>query len=268
MRVNYRAILTLFAFFVAAGLTARGAPSGLALDDKQPEGPVKLEGQPASVLPNVNKLTDEEKAAGWKLLFDGTTTAGWRNFKKPEISKGWQVMDGALCRVNQSAGDIVTTEQYDNFELDLYYKVPAHANSGILYRVSEDQNMTWATGVEVQILDNTDPKGDSQKSGWAYALYQPPLDPKTNKPLDATKPVGQWNHIKLICNGPHIEHWMNDVKYCEYDIGSDDWNQRLAKSKFRRMPKFAKNSIGHIALQGDHGNVCFASIKLRPLAAK
>ena len=232
------------------------------------ETPTQVEGQPASVLPNVNKLTDAEKAVGWTLLFDGKTTTGWRNFKKPDVSKGWQVIDGALCRVNKSAGDIITTGQYDNFELELDYKVPSHANSGIMYRVSEDEARAPFTGVELQILDNTDPKGDSQKSGWAYALYHPPIDPKTGKPLDATKAIGQWNHVKLVCNGPHIEHWMNGVKYCEYEIGSDDWNQRVAKSKFIKWPKFAKYKTGHIALQGDHGDVCYTNIKLRALPAK
>jgi hypothetical protein len=258
MRAVFHSMVAVWSVLVLAGLT-------WAADSKAPARP---EGQPASVLPNVNALTDAEKAAGWKLLFDGKTTTGWRNFKKQEISKGWQVIDGALCRVDGSAGDIVTVDQYDNFELELDYKVPAHANSGLMYRVSEDQGATWATGVEVQILDNTDPRGDSQKSGWAYALYQPPTDPKTGKPLDATKPIGEWNHIKLVCKGPHIEHWMNGVKYFEYEIGSADWKERLGKSKFAKMPKFAKNTTGHIALQGDHGNVCFTNIKIRPLPGK
>jgi hypothetical protein len=255
MGARCRAVLALVSVVVVAGLAARGEPP-------------QVEGQPASVLPNLNQLTDSEKAAGWKLLFDGKSTDGWRNFKKDTISDGWQVHDGALCRVNTSAGDIVTKDEYDNFILDLDYKVPEHANSGILYRVSEDQGATWATGPEFQILDNTDPHGDPQKSGWCYALYRPPVDPKTEKPLDATKPVGEWNHIRLVCVGPYVEHWMNGVKYCEYEIGSDDWNERVAKSKFGKMPKFAKNTAGHIALQGDHGNVCFANIKVRPLPAK
>ena len=88
------------------------------------------------------------------------------------------MIDGALCRVDKTAGDIITTEQYDNFVLELDYKVPPHANSGIMYRVSEDEARAPFTGVEFQILDNTDPKGDPQKSGWAYALYQPPLGPQ------------------------------------------------------------------------------------------
>jgi hypothetical protein len=255
MRVMCRALPALVSVLVVAGLPVRGDPP-------------QAEGQPASALPNVNKLSDAEKAAGWKLLFDGQSTAGWRNYKKDTVSDGWQVIDGALCRVNQSAGDIVTADEYDNFILELDYKVPAHANSGIMYRVSEDKGATWETGPELQILDNTDPHGDPQKSGWCYALYKSPVDPNTDKPLDATKPVGEWNHIRLLCIGPYVEHWMNGVKYCEYEIGSDDWNQRVARSKFGRMPKFAKNTTGHIALQGDHGNVCFASIKIRPLPAR
>jgi hypothetical protein len=171
-------------------------------------------------------------------------------------------------RVDKSAGDLITIDQYDNFVLELDYKVPANANSGIMYRVSEDQKRAAVSGVEVQILDNTNPSGDPQKAGWAYALYQPPLDPQTGKPLDVTRPVGQWNHIKLVCDGPHIQHWMNGVKYCEYEIGSDDWNRRVAQSKFAKFPQFAHSARGHIALQGDHGDVCFANIELLPMPAR
>ena len=192
MRANCWVLLAMLCAVVVVGPAAAAAAQTAA----------QVGGKPASVLPNLNKLTDAEKAAGWKLLFDGKTTAGWRNFRKQDISRGWQVIDGALCRVDKSAGDIITTEQYDNFVLELDYKVPPHANSGIMYRVSEDEARAPFTGVEYQILDNTDPKGDPQKSGWAYALYQPPLDPKTGKPLDATRPVGQWNHVKLVLQRP------------------------------------------------------------------
>jgi len=224
--------------------------------------------QPASVLPHLNTLTDQEKAEGWKLLFDGKTTDGWRTFKQKTLAGGWKVIDGALCRVDKSAKDIVTSDQFDNFILELDYKVPAHANSGIIVRSTEDQATTWATGIEYQLLDNTDPIGDAQKSGWAYALYKPANDPKTGQPLDATRPIGHWNHVKIVYDGPHVEHWMNGVKYCEFEIGSDDFNRRVAASKFASMPRFAKNKRGYIALQGDHGNVCFANIKIRPLPAK
>jgi hypothetical protein len=210
MQTSARLRCAMLSLGCAAGLAAGSAAAA------------EVEGQPSSVLPNVNKLTDAEKAAGWVLLFDGQGTAGWRNYKKQTISQGWQVIDGSLCRVDKTAGDIVTEGQYDNFVLELDYKVPPHANSGIMYRVTEDASGAPFSGVEIQILDNTDPKGDSQKSGWAYALYQPPADPKTGAPVDATKPVGEWNHVKLVCDGPHIEHWMNGVNYCEYEIGSED----------------------------------------------
>ena len=244
---------------VLAGIWLGGFTAGL-----QAQEPAKVVSQPASVLPNLNQLTDAEKDAGWKLLFDGQTTTGWRNFGKETISQGWRVLDGALCRVDKTAGDIITVGQFDNFILELDYKVPAHANSGIMCRVSEDEKRAPFSGIEFQLLDNTDPKGDSQKAGWAYALYQPPLDPQTGRPQDATKPVGEWNHVKLVYRGAHVEYWMNGVKYLEFEIGSADFNQRLAASKFATWPKFAKNNTGHIALQGDHGDVCFANIKLLP----
>ncbi len=221
---------------------------------------------PAALLPaQTPRGKDEDK--GWISLFNGKDLTGWRGYKKKDVSKGWEVKDGALCRVDKAA-DIVTVDQYDNFVLEVDYKVPEHANSGIIYRVSENKGSPWQTGIELQILDNTDPKADPQKSGWAYGLYKPANDAKTGKPLDATKPVNEWNHIKLVCDGPHVEHWMNGVQYCAFDIGSEDWKQHLAKSKFAKMDGFAKNTKGHIALQGDHGNVCFMNIKLRPLPAK
>ena len=123
--------LAFVACFLASGSVLAGDPHGQKV--------TQVPGLPASVLPNLNRLTDAEKAAGWKLLFDGKTTTGWRNFRKPDISAGWQVIDGSLCRVDKTAGDIITTGQYDNFVLELDYKVPPHANSGIMYRVSEDQ---------------------------------------------------------------------------------------------------------------------------------
>lgn len=255
-----RRVFVAACFLLGAGSIAWG--QGTPGEKHEPEG------QPASAIKSVNRLSRREKAAGWKLLFDGQTTTGWRNFKKPDVSRGWQVVDGALCRMDSTAGDIVTVDEFDNFELQLDYKVPHHANSGLMYRVSEDRPTTWWTGPEIQIRDNTDPSGDPQRSGWLYALYQSPPDPKTGKPVDATKPVGEWNRIRLVCNGPHVEQWLNGVKYTDYEIGSADWNQRLAASKFAKMEGFGKNTRGHIALQGDHGNVCFTNIKIRSLPAR
>jgi hypothetical protein len=216
----------------------------------------------------VNVLTEEEKAAGWRLLFNGASFAGWRNFKRDDIRPGWQVRDGVLiCADPSNAGDLITTDQFSAFELQLEYNISEAGNSGIMYHVSEAGGAAWASGPEFQLEDNVKAK-DPIRCGWLYGLYQPPDDPKTGKPLDATKPVGEWNHVRLVVSPEKCEHWINGVKYFEYVIGSEDFNARVAQSKFGRMPLFAKAGTGHIALQGDHGQVSFRNIKIRPLNSR
>ncbi len=215
-----------------------------------------------------NYLTDAEKAAGWKLLFNGTSFDGWHNFKGQDVRPGWQIKDGALvCADPHNAGDIVTTGQYDWFELQLDYNIAEAGNSGIMYHVTDAGGAVWATGPEFQLEDNK-AAADSIRCGWLYALYQPPIDPKTGKPLDATKPVGEWNHVRLLITPEKCVHEINGVKYFEYVLGSEDFKSRVAKSKFSKMPDFAKSNTGYIALQGDHGQVSFRNIKIRPIAAQ
>lgn len=215
-----------------------------------------------------NTLTDAEKAAGWKLLFDGKSLNGWSNFKKSTIKPGWQVKDGTLACVDpHNAGDIVTAEKFGAFELQVDFKMAQGANSGIIYHVTEEGGAVWATGPEIQLEDNANAK-DPQKCGWLYALYQPPTDAKTGKPLDTTKPAGEWNRLRVVISPDGSLHEMNGTKYVEYVIGSEDFNSRVKKSKFGSMPKFAKSGNGFLALQGDHGEVAFKNIKIRPLEAK
>ena len=212
-----------------------------------------------------NTLSAKEKAAGWKLLFNGEDMTGWHNFKSDAIRPGWQVKDGTLaCLDPKNAGDLVTTEQFDWFELELEYNISHAGNSGIMYHVTEDGNAAWASGPEFQLEDNVEAH-DPVRCGWLYALYQPPNDPKTGKPLDATKPVGEWNHVRLVIAPQKCEHVINGVKYFDYLLGSEDFNRRVAQSKFSKMPFFAKPTRGYIALQGDHGQVSFRNIKIRPL---
>jgi hypothetical protein len=216
----------------------------------------------------INTLTAGEKAAGWQLLFDGQDFNGWHNFRMDRIRPGWEVKDGALVCVDpQNAGDIVTTGKYDWFELQLDYNITVAGNSGIMYHVTDEGGAVWATGPEFQLEDNKEAH-DPVRCGWLYALYQPPIDPKTGQTLDATKPVGEWNHIRLLISPDKCEHDINGVKYFEYVLGSDDFKSRVAKSKFARMPHFAEASSGYIALQGDHGSVSFRNIKIRPITAK
>src|ERR1019366_4257531 len=124
----------------------------------------------------------------------------------------------------------------------------------------------WSTGPEFQLEDNT-AAADPIRCGWLYALYQPPLDPATGKTLDATKPVGEWNHVRLLISPQKCEHEINGVKYFEYVLHSDDFNARVARSKFGRMANFAKSDTGSIGLQGDHGSITFRNIKIRSLPA-
>lgn len=204
--------------------------------------------------PAPNTLTDEEKAAGWKLLFDGKSMAGWKNFKKSDVGPGWTIVDGAMTRSDKGAGDIVTADSYGSFELSLEYNISKGGNSGIMYHVTEEGATPWQTGPEVQVQDNKDGH-DPQLAGWLYQLYKPDVD--------ATKPAGEWNQIRLLITPEKCEHYMNGVKYVEYVKGSKDWDERVAKSKFAKFPFFGKPTKGSICLQ-DHGNlVAYRNIKIR-----
>jgi hypothetical protein len=219
--------------------------------------------------PDANQLTDEEKKAGWKLLFDGNSLDGWHNFKREGVRPGWQVKDGALVCVDpKNAGDLVTTDKYDWFELSIEYNIAEAGNSGIMFHVTNDGGAIWATGPEIQLEDNAK-AADPERCGWLYQLYKPEIDPKTDKPLDATKPVGEWNHIRVVIAPPPAksEVDVNGVKYYDFVYNSDDFKARIAKSKFRNMPGFAKSDSGFLGLQGDHGSISFRNIKLRPITS-
>lgn len=202
-----------------------------------------------------NTLTEAEKAAGWRLLFDGQTLHGWRNYRKPDISPGWKVEDGALVRAAAGAGDIITVEQFEAFELSLEYNISPGGNSGLMYHVTEEASTPWRTGPEIQIQDTGSAAKDPQKAGWLYQLYR--------AEVDAARPAGQWNQIRILITPQKCATWLNGQLYYEYVKGSDDWNERVAKSKFAREPAFGKATRGHICLQ-DHGNpVRFRNIKIR-----
>jgi hypothetical protein len=215
-----------------------------------------------------NVLSSKQQQEGWKLLFDGKSLKGWNNFKSDKVRPGWQVVDGTLvCADPHDAGDLCTAEMYDWFELEFDYKMGEGANSGVIYHITEQGGAVWATGPEVQLEDNAK-AADPERCGWLYGLYKPEIDPLTGKPLDATKPAGEWGHIRLVISPEKCEHWINGVKYFDYVLGSEDFKKRVAASKFGKMPNFATSGKGYIALQGDHGNVTFKNIKIKPLAAK
>lgn len=218
--------------------------------------------EPRPQAPAPNTLSDKEKSDGWKLLFDGKSTAGWRGFKKDKCPDGWKAVDGSLARV-EGGGDIVSAEQFDSFELAFDWKISEGGNSGVFFHVSEDQDAVFSTGPEYQLLDNAKhPDGMSPLTSAAsnYALHAPKKD--------VTKPIGQWNQGKIVVNGDHVEHWLNGEKVVEYELGGDAWKELVANSKFKDMPKYGTEPKGHIALQ-DHGDkVEYRSIKIRPINAQ
>ncbi len=204
----------------------------------------------------LNQLSAQEKADGWKLLFDGKTTDGWRSYRADTINSNWKVVDGALVRTGNGAGDIITDDKYGAFELKIQFKISPSGNSGIMYHVTEDGEVSYHTGPEVQIIDNAK-KEWKIKAGWLYELY--------SADVDTCKPAGEWNEFHLLVSPKKCVHTMNGTKYCEYVKGSDDWNARVAASKFSKWKNFGKAEAGHICLQ-DHGNdVAFRDIKVREL---
>ena len=212
-----------------------------------------------------NQLTNPEQQEGWILLFDGKTTKGWRNYNKDHIGSAWKASDGTLSfdpTAGETGGDIVTEQEFANYELSLEWKVAACGNSGILFNVVEDQKYSapWHTGPEMQILDNTchpDAKIHKHRAGDLYDLI--PCSTET------VKPAGEWNHVRLISNEGHYEFWLNGTRVVRFTMHTDEWNNMVATSKFKEFPDFGKARKGRLALQ-DHGDkVWFRNIKIKTL---
>lgn len=209
--------------------------------------------------PAADTLTGAEKAQGWALLFDGESLAGWRGYRRDAAPEGWQAVDGTLARVGRG-GDLVTVEQFADFELRFDWRVEEGGNSGVMFRVAEGDGPTWHTGPEFQILHNAghrDGRAPVTSAGSNYALHAPARD--------ATRPVGTWNTARLVVRGARVEHWMNGQRLLAYELGGPDWERRVRASKFAAVPRYGREPRGHIAIQ-DHGDpVAFRNIKIRRL---
>jgi hypothetical protein len=216
----------------------------------------------------LNTLTAKEKKAGWKLLFNGTNTEGWHTYLQKDASAAWKVQDGALA-LDQAAkkngapgGDLVTNDEYENYELTLEWKISEGGNSGIIFGVHEDPQFkaTYLTGPEMQVLDDAkhpDGKITKHNSGDLYDLK------KSEK--NAVKPVGEWNKVKIQKKDGKLTFWLNGVKTVETTMGSEEWKTLVANSKFKTWKGFGEYAKGHIALQ-DHGNeVWYRNIKIHVL---
>jgi hypothetical protein len=204
-----------------------------------------------------NSSETDETGQQWISLFDGQTTDGWRNYQASGVSSGWQVADGLLLRTGPDAGDLITEATYDDFELRLEWRVESGGNSGIFFRATETEPRIYLSAPEVQILDDAnhrDGKSPLTSAGSNYGLHP--------APRGIVRPAGEWNQVRLRVKGDHVTQWLNGVQVVDYQLGSDDWQVRVANSKFANWPNYGKARSGHIGLQ-DHGDpVAFRNIEI------
>ena len=198
--------------------------------------------------------------ARWASLFDGTTMSQWRGYKMTAVPSGWQVKDGTIYKAS-TADDIITRETYANFELELEWKITRGGNAGIFYRGTEDFERIYWTGPEYQILDDAsaaDGKNRLTSAGAAYALYAPPAG--------IVKPAGEWNATRIVVNGAFVEHWMNGKKLLEYELWSPEWEAKVKATKFAAWPRYGREKVGHIGIQGDHaGALALRNLRIKVL---
>lgn len=202
----------------------------------------------------------EREKGAWQSLFDGKSTAGWRSYGKPEFpNRGWVVEDGCLHLLpNGNGGDIITTAQFDNFDLQWEWRIAPKANNGIKYLVTESRR--GAPGHEYQMVDDvTAPKPIEQTATFYDVL---PTQAKTH-----VKPPGEWNLSRVVIQGNHVEHWLNGEKVLAYELGSPEVKAAVAKSKFKNAAGFGEKIKGHIMLTDHHGETWFRNIRIRELPA-
>lgn len=219
----------------------------------------------ATAEPPANVLTEAEKAEGWTLLFNGTSLDGWRIYKGKE-SNTWGVQNGLLHCTGSTTdksdmrGDLITNNQYDNFELVADWKIAPQGNSGILYLVSEEFEAPYMSGPEYQLIDDEnfpEKLEDWQKSGANYAMNPPSKL--------AAKPVGEWNQTRIVVNKGKVEHWLNGEKVVDTEMWTDEWQKAKTTGKWKDYKGYGTAKKGHICLQ-DHGSeVWFKNMKIREL---
>lgn len=201
-----------------------------------------------------------ETTDGWQDLLADDTLAAWRNYQADSVSSSWTVQNGILKRSGRRAGDLITRQQYRDFELELEWRVETGGNSGIFFRATEDEKRIYMSAPEVQILDDNhhrDGHSPLTSAGSNYGLHP--------APRGIARSAGAWNQIRLRVVGNQVTQWLNGQQIVDYTLGSEDWNQRVADSKFSAWPAYGKAARGHIGLQ-DHGDpVAFRNIRIRVL---
>jgi hypothetical protein len=228
--------------------------------------PKKIEETTTESLPEENQLTPEEKAAGWQLLFDGKTTTGWRIFKDRK-NNTWEVVDGTLhCKaLNETTGDgnersdLMTTAEFESFELTFDWKIAAEGNTGVIFRVTEEFEQPYYSGPEYQLMDDPSFPNETPDhlTGSNYGMH---AAGKTK-----LKPQGEWNQSRLIVNKNHVEHWLNGDKLFEYELNSPEWLAIKKASKWNEAAGYGTAAKGYLVLQ-DHGSEAwFKNLLIKPL---
>jgi hypothetical protein len=218
--------------------------------------------EPAPVKPD--QTLQSLKKGKWVTLFDGTTFVGWHSYLQKFAAPQWKIEGDALTLAGKGGGDLLTDQQYENFELELEWKISEGGNSGIVYHVNEDpaHKTSDVTGPEMQVLDDKrHPNAKQGANRTAGALFDmvAPSDPT------ACKPAGEWNKVRLIVNQGHAVHYLNGIQVVQYQIGGREWDRLVSQSKFKDWKYFARYRTGHIALQ-DHGDqVWYRRIRIREL---
>ncbi len=196
-------------------------------------------------------------AAGWRSLSD---LSAWRGYSTTEVPAGWHAEDGVISK-EKGIGDLMTRDQFANFELALDWKIEQGGNAGIFYRGTTEYDHIYWSAPEYQLLDDANaPDGSNRltSAAAAYALYAPPAG--------VVKPAGEWNSTRIVVNGAHVEHWLNGQKVVEYELWSPDWKAKVAESKFRDYPNYGLAKKGYIGIQGDHnGALSLRNIRIREL---
>ena len=201
-------------------------------------------------------IRSPQPAMTWRQL----TESDWRGYKSSPTPAGWRFENGTLAK-DAPVADIVSKDEFGDFELELDWKIGEAGNSGVFYRGTEEYEHIYWSAPEYQLLDDikaSDNKTRLTCAGAAYAVLP--------SPAGHLKPVGDWNTARIVVKGPHVEHWLNDVKLLEYELGSADWETRVKASKFKDWPHYGRATRGHIALQGDHaGTLAFRNIRIREI---
>lgn len=202
-------------------------------------------------------------SAKWDVLFDGQSVEHWRGFRREDFpNQAWEIQNGILQTTEGTERvDLISRDEYQDFELELEWRVSAGANSGIMYHVSEGSEKSWMSGPEMQLLDdNGYPDGQEPKTsvGSLFGVIAP-----VNKHIN---PIGQWNQTRISVAGRHVEYWLNGGKIVEYELGSDAFKALVAESQFRDQPNYATQKTGRIVLQSYAGQVAFRNIMIRHLS--